>query len=188
MVQHSSFSPAQLLQTLSSVDESNFLKLKSAYDACMNEDKIKSDGVKPLLEILHQVADMFPVNTTTKAVSPKTNKDDLADTILYLSKLGVTSLVALGAGADDKDPDEVIVQVSPPYRIGLPAKDYYTDNSIVKKYEDALSQVIEKLRATHQSTEDFLAYSKSNAHEVVKLEKKLAAASPDAEDRDDVTV
>lgn len=47
---HSSFSPAQLVKSLSSVDEENFDKLKSAYGACMNEDRIKEDGVKPLLE------------------------------------------------------------------------------------------------------------------------------------------
>lgn len=60
-VQHSSFSPAQLLTTVSSVDQQNFDKLKAAYDACMDEDTIKKEGDKPLLEILHQVADMFPV-------------------------------------------------------------------------------------------------------------------------------
>lgn len=107
---------------------------------------------------------------------------------MFLAKLGVTSLVSLGAGADDKDPDEVVVQVSPPYRIGLPAKDYYTDSSVVEKYEDALSQVIDKLYSSHQGSESTLGKSKSKAHGVVEFEKKLAAASPDAEERDDVTV
>jgi endothelin-converting enzyme len=154
----------------------------------MNEDKIKEDGVKPLLEILGQVADMFPAQAIPKTTLKGSDKEDIAGTILFLAKLGVTSLVALGAGADDKDPDEVVVQVAPPYRIGLPAKDYYTDDSVVQKYENALSQVIQQLHTSHDGTGRFLASNKSDAHGVVEFEKKLAAASPDAEDQNDVTV
>lgn len=180
-LQHSSFSPAQLIESLSSVDQQNFNKLRDAYDACMDEETIKKDGVKPLLEILHQVADMFSVQESAfQRRTPLTAKDsdDLSDTVLYLAKLGVSSLVLFGAGADDKDPDTVVVQASPPWRIGLPAKDYYKDGNVVKRYEDTLAQIIENLHPDH----------KDYAHDVIEFEKNLAAASPDAEDRDDVTV
>lgn len=81
-----------------------------------------------------------------------------------------------------------MVQVSPPYRIGLPAKDYYKDSSIVRRYENTLFQVMKNLNAEQEYVKTgFSHISKDVAHEVVEFEKKLAAASPEAEDRDDVT-
>jgi endothelin-converting enzyme len=113
-MQHSSFSPAQLIQTLSSADQENFEKLKAAYDACMNEDKIKKDGLKPLMEILKDITDMFPVKGSVyerDSLLESADKEDLADAIGYLAKLGVPAFISAGAGADDKDPDTVVVQV-----------------------------------------------------------------------------
>jgi endothelin-converting enzyme len=137
--QHSSFSPAQLIQTLSSVDQQNFDKLKGAYDACMDEKTIKQAGIRPLAGILRQVAEM--------AKSEDSNA--LSDTVLFLHKLGVTSLLSLGASADDKDPDTVVVVASPPYQIGLPAKDYYSDDAVMKKYEAAVATGINLLHPTN---------------------------------------
>lgn len=206
-IQHSNFSPAQLVDSLSSVDEQNFDKLKAAYDACMDEETIKAAGVKPLVKVLHQVADFFPVKESVfNRRTPLTDSDskDIAETVLYLENLGVSALISSGAGADDKDPDTVVVQVSPPYRIGLPAKDYYSDAAVVKKYEDMLAAIISNLHPDHKDENATLhaewmkfkshekiaarGEGKNYAHDVVEFEKKMAAASPDAEDRDDVTV
>ena len=205
--QHSSFSPAQLVNSLSSTDQDNFKKLQKAYDACMDEDTIKKEGIKPLQEILHQVADMFPVKESAsrkRSLLEQKDEKDFANTVLYLQKIGVSSLISCGAGADDKDPDVVVVQAAPPYRVGLPAKDYYSDDDVVKKYEATVAQVMDNLHPKHKdenSTQhaqwmearghDSIAArgkAKDIAHDVVEFEKKLAAASPDAEDRDDVTV
>jgi endothelin-converting enzyme len=144
----------------------------------LDEDTIKSLGVAPLMEILKELTDLFPTATRKTLIN---EGDALIDTILYLAKLGVTALVSPGTGADDTDPDTVVVSVSPPYRIGLPAKELYTDESVVKKYEDAITQVISALYPTQ-------GLKAADVHGLVELEKKLASASPDAEDRDDVTV
>lgn len=173
----------------------------------MDEDTIKKAGVKPLMEILHQVADMFPVKESAfsrRTPLAATDSKDIAETVLYLSKLGVTALVSAGAGADDKDPDTNVVQVSPPYRIGLPAKDYYSDAAVLKKYEDMLAAIITNFHPDHKHENATLHAEwmkvkghakvaargdpKSYAHDVVEFEKLLAAASPDAEDSNDVTV
>jgi endothelin-converting enzyme len=173
----------------------------------VDEDTIKKKGIKPLQEIIHQIAGMFSVEESEfqkRTLLEGKDEDDLAATILYLSKIGVSSLVSCGAGADDKNPDVVVVQCSPPYRVGLPAKDYYSNDDVVKKYEDTLAQIIENLHQDHEHENASLharwiesgghtsiaarGTSKDFAHDVVELEKKLAAASPDAEDRDDVTV
>jgi endothelin-converting enzyme len=144
----------------------------------MDEKAIKEQGVKPLRAILKQIIDMFPVDQSN---SKSKKIDDLSEVMEYLQKLGVSGLVSAGVGADDKDPDTVVVQVSPPYRIGLPAKDYYADAAVVKKYEDTLTLVLENIYPDNGPAEDL-------AHVVVEFEKKLAASSPDAEDSNDVTV
>jgi endothelin-converting enzyme len=124
-----------MIQSLSSVDQQNFEKLKGAYDACMDEETVKQAGIKPLGTILRQVAEMSKSGDTSA----------LSDTVLFLHKLGVTALVSLGASADDKDPDTVVVVASPPYRIGLPAKDYYNDDAVLTKYEATIAAVIQNL-------------------------------------------
>lgn len=189
------------MATASSVDQQNFDKLRDAYDACMDEETIKKAGVKPLMDILHDVAEMYPVQARTATKDSKR----LSDTIRFLAKLGISSLVSFGAGADDKDPDTVVVVASPPWRIGLPAKDYYTDAAVLKKYEDTLSETIQQFHPELQYVNhwkisvpwvELTAHGRivqgsgaqSYAHEVVEFEKKLAAASPDEEDRNDVTV
>ena len=122
---HSTFSPAQLIKTLSSADEDNFNKLKAAYKACIDEDTIKTKGVKPLNEILREVSTIFPIKKT------KSNSDDLADTITHLAKIGVTSLLALDSSSDLRNPELTVVQAGPPYQIGLPAKENYQDEEIM---------------------------------------------------------
>lgn len=171
---HSKFSPAMLMHSTSSVDQQNFEKLKSAYDACMDEETIKTAGVKPLMDITGQVIKMFPSKKSR-------DSDALANTIVYLEKLGVSSLVSLGAGADDKDPDVVVVQAMAPWTVGLPAKDYYEDEKILGKYETVISGI---LGALYPDTKDV----NSTAGGIVRFEKALAAASPDPEDAYDVTV
>jgi endothelin-converting enzyme len=162
------------------VDQVNFDKLKAAYNACLDEDTIKGRGVEPLINMLNRTTGQF----SEHYLDSSSSKDQtvLTNTIVELANLGVTAFVAAGTGADDRDPDTVIISVSAPYSIGLPAKELYEDEKIVKKYEDVVSQVMSALYPHSDS------FSKSFARALVDFEKKLAAASPDAEDRDDVTV
>jgi endothelin-converting enzyme len=92
-------------------------------------------------------------------------------------------LVSTGTGADDTDPDTVVISVSAPYRIGLPAKELYSDDKIMDKYETVIYDVFSSM---WPSTDKEIA--KNASHALVRFEKDLAAISPDAEDRDDVTV
>lgn len=173
MLQHSSFSPAQLESSAVSVDEKNFRKLQAAYNACLDEETIRKIGVVPLVMALNETTRKFYHNTDDKKA--------LSETVLHLSKLGVTALLAIDTGADDKDPDTVVVSVSAPYSIGLPAKELYGDEKVLKRYEEVASQVLSALYPNSNTMS-------SNYHALIEFEKKLAAASPDAEDRDDVTV
>lgn len=160
------------LQTISkSADEENFDKMKLAYDACLDEDKIKSIGAEPLLRVLDEIKKAFPVDS-------KGNPHAFKDTLLLLAKYGVTGLVTAGTGADDKEPDTVVVSIGAPWSFGLPSKERYEDKKLVENYNGV---TIEVLKALYPD-QDINAFSG-----VVDLEKKLAAASPSEEDREDVT-
>jgi endothelin-converting enzyme len=169
---HSFFSPALLRSSESSADEDNFNKLQAAYDACLDEKTIKQVGATPLVDILRDVSKTFMAAESGSALS---------ETILYLHQIGIAALVSPFTGADDKDPDTVVVSVSAPYRIGLPAKELYKDTVILSKYETVLADVVSNLY-TGQPLEN------ATFHGVVEFEKKLADALPDAQDRNDVTV
>jgi endothelin-converting enzyme len=164
----------QLKAVEKSADEENFDKMKAAYDACMNEDQIKSEGVKPLLEALSGIKRAYPVST-----SETSDKHALKEVILLLTKFGISSLVSTGVGADDTDPDTVVVSVAAPYNFGLPSKERYEDDKLVEKYRGVATEVLGSL----YPDQDKATFSK-----IIDLEKKLAAASPATEDRDDVTV
>lgn len=169
---HSAFSPMQLASASKSADEANFEKLTSAYNACLDEKTIEKLNTVPLIGILDQVYKSFPLTET-----PSINA--YAETILLLAKYGVSALISPGASADDADPDVVVVSVSPPWDFGLPAKERYEDDTLVEKYKDVVAETLGQLVPGH--TRDILAG-------VVDFEKKLAAASPNSEDRQDVTV
>ncbi|KAJ4286152.1 hypothetical protein N0V90_013501 [Kalmusia sp. IMI 367209] len=157
-----------LMAANKSADEENFDKMKAAYDACLDEDKIKSLGTGPLLQVLDELKTTYPVDDSA----------NLKDAILLLANYGVSALATAGTGADDRDPDTVIVSVSAPWSFGLPSKERYEDEKLVEKYRAVAIEVLDNF----YPEEDKESYSK-----VIDLEKKLAAASPPTEDREDVT-
>jgi endothelin-converting enzyme len=155
----------QLATSSRSADEENFDKMKAAYDACLDEDTIKDLGVGPLMHILDQVR-----NDLSSGIKPA---------ILRLAGYGVPALITSGTSADDRDPDTVVVSVSPPWVIGLPSKERYEESELVEKYRNV---IVEVLRALYPDTD------KEALSNVVEFEKRLAAASPDSQEREDVTV
>ena len=152
----------QLEANEKSADEENFDKMKAVYDACLDEDKIKSLGAKPLLKVLEEIKQAYPEG----------------DAASLLARYGVTGLIATGTGADDRDPDTVVVSVAAPYSFGLPSKERYEDDKLVKKYRDV---TVEVLLALYPDAKEE-SFSK-----IIDFEKQLAAASPSEEDREDVT-
>ena len=155
----------QLMSDKKSADEQNFDKMKTAYDACLDEEAIQKAGAEPLIHALKGVKEAYA--------------QSLKDAILLLAEYGTTGLVSVGTGADDTDPDSVVVSVSAPYSFGLPSKERYEDDKLVEKYRSVAVEVLSALYPDNKQDQ----FAK-----VIDLEKKLAAASPASEDRDDVTV
>lgn len=95
--------------------------------------------------------------------------------------------------------------ISPPSEIGLPAKEYYDNPDLVKNYQAMSAVVLEDFMDNSPGNTTLHAYRRSSmslsqppysltpqqepedlAEDVVALEKKLAAVTPDAEDLKDV--
>jgi endothelin-converting enzyme len=96
-----------LLSDSSAIDRKIFKKIKETYHACMNEDPASKFGAEPLIEILNEVIRLFPVEapTSLKNVSTETREqDEMANIIIFLSKLYVTALVSLSVGLNIEDP------------------------------------------------------------------------------------
>ncbi len=94
--------------------------------------------------------------------------------------------------ADDKDPDSVVLYINAPRRPGLPSKEYYKNPEVVLSYSKMIGKVLEALlREAKPWPSTFLAgytmKSEDLAKSIVNLESKLADATPDAEDAQDVT-
>ena len=171
---HSYFSPMQLAKVLKSPDESNFEKMKAAYDACMDEGKIAEVGTGPLMEVINHVKELFPADADVSS-----RAESLHGAILYLYQMGVTALVAPFTSADDKDPDTVIVAITPPQSMGLPAKELYQDDKVVGKYKGVISDVFGGLLPSLDA--------QAVGDDIADFEKKLAEAAPKEEDANDVT-
>jgi endothelin-converting enzyme len=152
-------------------DRDNFKKLRAAYDSCLDEEAIKKAGLDPLRKFLDEIKQ--------KVFRPFSDDGLIGNATLYLAKYGIHPFVAAGPGADDKDPDVVVVSVSPPWTFGLPSKERYEDSKLLGKYRD----IVVKVYTSIYPKEDEKTVAK-----VIDLEKRLAAASPSVEEREDVTV
>ncbi|KAI4592639.1 hypothetical protein KJ359_010541 [Pestalotiopsis sp. 9143b] len=182
---HSSFSPQNLAALATSTDEANFNIMKDAYDACINETVIKEIGVQPLVSLVNEVAHSFPVSEksfTNNEVVAENDHASLSKTILQLEKWGISTFEYLGTGADDKNPEVVIIQASPA-GLTLPSPEYYEDEDTVEKYQAMLGEVFASFLPSNSSRK----HSSKLAKSVVDLEKKIAAITPPPEDQQDVT-
>ncbi|KAJ5499849.1 Peptidase M13 neprilysin [Penicillium expansum] len=157
-----------------SSDADNFKKLKSAYDACLDEATVSKRGSKPLTKILDELKTIYPA----KAGLVKGAQDQLTSALLYLANAGVEALASSGVTPDDRDPDNVVIMISPPREIGLPAREYYNNTKTVADYTSVLKQVVRGLAGD--------GFDKI-AEDVVAFEKKLADVTPDTQTQEDVT-
>ncbi|EAW21324.1 M13 family metallopeptidase [Aspergillus fischeri NRRL 181] len=153
-------------------DEENFRKLKSAYNACLDEAAISKRGSEPLDALLAQFDDIYSAESA--AVGSDVN---ITDAVLFLMNSGVTALVEMGPGPDDRDPDKIVISVGPPDEIGLLVREYYNSSQTVSEYTKVLKEVLG----------NFVGQDKQvSVEDIVLFESKLANATPDAQTLQDV--
>lgn len=81
--------------------------MKTYYNTCMDETKLKSIGVAPLVGLLEELAKLFPIEEDAfNATAGVTAADTVAlgKATLFMEKLGVETMVSMGVGVDDKNP------------------------------------------------------------------------------------
>ena len=101
----------QIIEVHSAAKQKIFEKLHNAYDACMDEEAIKSMGSAPLLDVLRKVEELFPAArphdevTTFPGFAEVGQKgllfaDDnrLSKTVAYLTSIGVNALISCYVG------------------------------------------------------------------------------------------
>ncbi|KAL8997778.1 MAG: hypothetical protein Q9169_003027 [Polycauliona sp. 2 TL-2023] len=191
-----------------SADRLIFGKIQSAYDSCMDEETIKQRGSEPLLDVLRKVDEYYPPHPDHRETDSFSNRNShqqkgpvsygnepFTRAVAYLSSIGVDAFVSFTVDADDKDPDSVVLSMNALNRPGLPSKEYYQDQDLLKSYGETIGQVLEALLREARPSEAQLATGTSNVFEcseelvqaVIGLEKNLAYASPDEADAEDVT-
>ena len=89
--------------------------------------------------------------------------------------------------ADDMDPDTVVISVSAPQQLGLPSKEYYKDKDTVSRYKETIGEVFEALLHETKHNSTFTVPMGELVRALVEFESRLAEASPDQEDAQDVT-
>ncbi|KAL9628773.1 MAG: hypothetical protein Q9204_005673 [Flavoplaca sp. TL-2023a] len=197
-------SQSSRVSTSASANRLIFDKIQSAYTACMDEGAIQQRGSKPLLDVLRKVQEHYPRASNIGWVHGRNmhqsrgqqsdSNDRLTSAVVYLSSIGVDAFVTFSTDADDKDPDSVVLSLNALSRPGLPSKEYYQDQGLLKAYGETMGQVLEALlRQAHPSPQlgvdasTIFECSEELVKAVVDLEKNLAFASPDEADAEDVT-
>ena len=108
VLEPSSSSKTSFIDTLNPHNKLIFSKVQDAYGACMDEERLKTLGSKPLIEVLRIIEKTFPAATPElvtenpplshqrqKPLLVKEYTDNhLTKTLTYLEKIGVTALVS----------------------------------------------------------------------------------------------
>ncbi|KAK8166406.1 endothelin-converting enzyme [Phyllosticta citrichinensis] len=147
------------------IDRENFNKMKTAYDACLDEDLLKEVGVKPVKDILDAVPkpDSGKYETT----------GGLTDILITLHRLGVYPLVSTDTGSDRKTPDVVTIYINHGGK-GLPSKEYYNKTDVQANYTRTIAEMFDI----------FLGDSGTHGEmskQVFELERRIAFAQLDPE-------
>jgi endothelin-converting enzyme len=154
------------------LDMANFEKMIKGYDSCMNTAAIDEVGAKPLQDIL-EAYDTF---STGRGNTP----EDLTDKLIWVQRYGGSGLVQAQTWPDDKTPNITTIALGPG-KLGLDAKEYYNNSKAIANYTTAIVGMFDNLYGDGSH-----ALHVKLALGVVALEKRLAAATPDAVDTGDV--
>ncbi|PHH53380.1 Neprilysin-11 [Ceratocystis fimbriata CBS 114723] len=134
--------------------DTNFNKLKTSYEACMNTQRLTDLGLEPLRVLLEEVDRSQSIN----------------DYLKVLMSNGVATLLSLEPHPDFHNPRSHILGVLAPSSLGLPSKYYYSDEDIIAQYGDVVVHILATLYPDVKGTV---------SRKIIDLEIKLAEFMPD---------
>ena len=131
------------------------------YAACMDENAIEANGIKPIEPVLEQIEKLR-------------TQDDVVREIADLHNDGFPALFRFGGGRDAKDSNSVIVS-SGQGGLSLPNKDYYTKEDA--KMVETRQKFVEYMTKVFDMSGDTPAEAKAHAETVMAIQMQLAKAS-----------
>lgn len=131
------------------------------YAACMDENAIEANGIKPIEPVLEQIEKLR-------------TQDDVVREIADLHNDGFPALFRFGGGRDAKDSNSVIVS-SGQGGLSLPNKDYYTKDDA--KMVETRQKFVEYMTKVFDMSGDTPAEAKAHAETVMAIQMRLAKAS-----------
>ncbi|HMU34387.1 MAG TPA: M13 family metallopeptidase [Pyrinomonadaceae bacterium] len=131
------------------------------YAACMDENAIEANGIKPIEPVLEQIEKLG-----TQA--------DVVREIANLHNDGFPALFRFGGGRDAKDSNSVIVSAGQG-GLSLPNKDYYTKEDA--KMVETRQKFVEYMTKVFDMSGDTPAEAKAHAEAVMAIQMRLAEAS-----------
>ncbi len=140
---------------------SNEEKVADFYASCMDEQKIESEGLKPLgeeLERINQITDVL----------------GLQDELARFHARRIPAIFGFGAAQDFKDSKSVIAQAVQG-GLGLPDRDYYTNDDA--KSKQTRDEYTKHVARTFELMGDAPERASASALTVLKIETKLAENS-----------
>ncbi|KAL7629545.1 hypothetical protein AAE478_001066 [Parahypoxylon ruwenzoriense] len=158
-----------------SVDEQNFKKLVTGYNACMNETAIRAQGIQPLVSFLENITESFPITPEEYGRSDTFSSKDyksFSKTYLFLTQHGIDPFLGLSVSLDPTFPETYIPAVQPG-GVLLPLS-IYEDKEARSQYEGIVAQVFAEVLPSNETK----AAAKDLARELVDLEHKIISNQP----------
>ncbi|KAI7857157.1 hypothetical protein BDC45DRAFT_501810 [Circinella umbellata] len=184
----------------SNIDKQNFHQIQDYYNSCMDVKNIDTLGATPVYPMVSKLFKDFSVPETLiiednrqRRISFNTQYADmLTNALIGLFQQGIETIVSVSIGADDKYPDNNIIQISQP-ELSLPSKEYYEQEDILNIYRSGLVELLtamigkdnnktdselQRLQQQKAQESNFQLLSNEQIQDlvnrIVKLESKLA--------------
>jgi hypothetical protein len=169
------YSPEQLR-----ADKDNFLKIQTAYKACLKEAAIAEAGVGPLVQVLDHISKLYPAEGATSGngtIKPKNNRTKrgeattLGKVLLFFQQLGIPALqLTLPAQVQTKPvrsvrlpkpyskligmyQSEPYIEISPQSTFTLPKVQAYNNTGNVVALKSVVGKLFTSLHPGHLSPE-----------------------------------
>ncbi|KAJ7582636.1 Metalloprotease [Mycena floridula] len=142
VIQHILESESSTSSFTTSYDEQILLKLRNFYHSCLNEDKLAEVGSQPLVHLIRTVRNLY--NGTNKETSPLDDEKSsgLTAAVAFLHSRGVDALFSFNIEGDiGVDPNSMVLWFSQP-GLGLPSKEYYQEESVLKIYRSVIEDLL----------------------------------------------
>ncbi|KAJ2898758.1 hypothetical protein MKZ38_003668 [Zalerion maritima] len=163
---HPEHSPGNMKAEVSDVDKENYDMMVEIYDACMDMSAIEETGSEPLSLILQDLIDIYPDNNSDKSWFAEAN--------LYFERLAWGTVLNIGPGLDDMNPETLVINIFPPSLVTLPANHYYLDEKVTAAYTHAIKDSLFAILPGNTSDEE----ASTRAANLVEFEAFLARAAP----------